>query len=231
MRHFLLIAGVTACAFAHALVLDDFTTGFATVATTTDANYNVAAGVPGGVRAIDHDFVSNINNRSILTDLPSNDPGHFYIEAGSNVNGAVNIYWAGDVDPTTPSGQAFNSDFSDFAGLGGTDLSGYNAFKLDYIGNDQDSTGLVLRVIDTDGNISVFSGTTLSAGDGSALVSFASFTGTADFSSLDGINLSVILPTGNDITLTNFEAVPEPATLAIAGLGLAALARRKRNKA
>lgn len=229
MRHFLLIAGVTACAFAHALVLDDFTTGFASASTKVDANYDVAAGTPGGHRSVDHDFITNMNNRSVLTELDQADPGHFYIESGSNVNAMANIYYAGRPLANTPNDRPYT--FADFDGLGGVDLSGFNAFKVSYEGNDQASTGLMMRVIDQGGNISVFSGTTLAAGDGMALVSFASFVGAADWSDLDGIHLGVALPDGNDITLTNFEAVPEPATLAVVGLGIAALARRKRKQA
>ena len=229
MRHFLLIAGVTACAFAHALVLDDFTTGFASVSTKVDANYDVAAGTPGGHRSVDHDFITNMNNRSVLTELVDSDPGNFYIEAGAKVNANVNLYWAGRVLDGTPTDRPYM--FSDFAGLGGADLSGFDAFKVSWEGNDQNSTGLVMRVIDTGGNISVFSGTTLAEGDGMASVAFADFAGSADFAALDGIHMQIALPDGNDLVLTNFEAVPEPATMAVIGLGVAALARRKRKQA
>lgn len=227
MRHSLLFIGVILSVGANALVLDDFTTGYATVATQTTANYNVAAGVPGGTRAIDHDFMANPNHRSILTDLSQGDPGNFYIESGSNVDGAVDLYWANSVVNGTPNDRPF--DFSDFTGLGGADLSSFNAFQWSYTGNDQDSTTLVMRVEDTSGNVSVFSGTNLTAGNGMAVVNFADFVGSADFSMVNGIHGRIVLPTGNDITLTNFEVVPEPATLLALGLGAATLLRRRRN--
>ncbi len=226
MRLFILCSGILACAAGHALVIDGFTDGFATATTKVDANYQANATVPGGIRSIDHDFIANPNNRNILTELDANDPGNFYIEAGSNVTGAVDLYYAGGALPGTPTDRPF--DYPDFNGLGILDLSAFNAFKVSYVGNDQNSTALVMRLFDAT-NTAVFSGTTIAAGDGFALIPFASFTGNVDFSIIDKVHLRVELPTGNDITLTNFEAVPEPATLALAALGLAAIARRRKS--
>lgn len=237
MRNAFLIAGAIALgSYAHAVVLlDDFTSGFATVSTTVDANYSVNAAVPGGHRSIAHDFNANPRNRSILTDLNQSLPGFFFIEAGSNVDGAVDIFWAGRVNTGVPNNRPFLFDFSDFAGLaasgGAADLSSLNAFRVGYVGNDQPSTTLVMQVKDTSGNISVFSGTPIAAGNGSADIFFSSFTGSASFAAIDGIHLRVVLPTGNDVTLTSFEAVPEPATMVALGLGAAAFAARRRRKA
>ena len=225
MRRLFLFAGITACALSHALVLDGFTDGFASNSTKVDFNYDVSASVPGGIRSIDHAFTANPNNRNILTELLANDPGRFYIESGSNVNGAVNLYYGGGALPGTPNSRPL--DFPDFNGLGGVDLSSFSAFKASYLGNDQNSTTFAMRVFDGT-NTGVFTGTPVAQGSGMVLIPFAAFVGGVNFANVDKIHLQVGLPDGNDITLTNFEAVPEPATMTLLGLGAVAMLRRRK---
>ena len=226
MKKSLIIPGIALCAMSHAVIIDDFSSGFAFHSTTVDFNYGANDGsVPGGVRSVDHDFHSNPLNRTVQTDLDSFDPGNFYIEAGTMVNATVNLYYGGGALQGTPTDRPL--DFPDFNGFGLLDLSSESAFKISYEGNDQSSTGLVMRVFDGT-NTSTYAGTTIAEGDGMVIVPFADFTGSADFSKLDKIHLGIQLPDANDVILTNFEAVPEPATLGVFGLaGLAALVRKR----
>lgn len=227
MRNSFVFAGLCAYAFAQAIVIDDYSAGFGFQSSLVDFNYEANdATVPGGVRSIDHDFISNPRNRTIQTEIDALSPGHLFIESGSKVVGAVDIYYGGGALPGTPNDRPF--DFPDFNGFGPLDLSGETAFKISYTGNDQDSTGLTMRVFDGT-NTGTFAGTTIAAGNGMVLVPFADFTGGVDFSKIDKIHLRIGLPDANDIGLTQFEAVPEPATLGVLAMaGLGALTQRRK---
>ncbi|ARU41870.1 hypothetical protein CCB80_12255 [Armatimonadetes bacterium Uphvl-Ar1] len=223
-----LLAGVLAGS-AHAILIDDFTSGFAGATTTTGAYYNtVSANSIGGHRFVNHIFNSNPLNRPIATDVNAAAPGNMFIEAGSGVNGQATLAWGGAL--TVPASGAGNVFANDFVGLSSVNFSNEAGLRVDYINNDQGSTGLFLQIFDNTLASSFSTLQNAAVGNGSIFFNFASLTGTANLANVRLIVLGTGLPNGNDITLTRVEteAIPEPATLAVLGLAAAAIARRKR---
>jgi hypothetical protein len=222
-----LLAGVLAGS-AHAILIDDFTSGFAGATTTTAAYYNtVSANSIGGFRYVDHQFSSNPLSRPIATEVASAVPGNMFIEAGSGVNGSVTLAWGGATSSASGSGLLNSSAFS---GLGSLDLTNELDFEVGYVNNDQASTQLLMFVYDGANALSSTPLQNAAIGSGTLNFSLASFSGTADLTDVKIVGIALLLPSGNDITLTRVEteAIPEPATLAVLGLAAAAIARRKR---
>jgi len=226
-----LVAGVLVSAAQATILIDDFTSGFNAGSTTTDFYYDTVAGnAIGGHRYVDHRFFGNPLVRPISTEVNAFTPGNMFIEAGSGVNGQAFVVWGGRIINAPDSGPGALSR-SNFFGLG-VDLSGEAGIRVDYINNDQSSTELYIEVWDSNFNVNSVLFTPIAAGNGSFYADFSSFVvfqGTGvNLADIQGIAIGLDLPTGNDITITNVEAVPEPATMIALGLGVAALAQRKR---
>jgi len=108
------------------------------------------------------------------------------------------------------------------------DLSGESRFDVDFFYVE---TPLSVSVTLYDAE-SVYSPTqvvtTVSSGfSKKASFNFSSFVG-YDFSDVDAILMDVTAPTSSDYSISSFSAVPEPASMAVLGLGLASLARRRK---
>lgn len=232
-----LLAGVLLVCGAQAnILIDDFTSGFNSASTSTGFYYDtVAVAAQGGHRYVDHRFDANPLNRPILTDVNAGVPGHMFIEAGSGVDGQSFVVWAGRINNVPNSGPGVVSR-GDFAGIAGSlDLTSELGIQVDYINNDQSSTEIYIEVWDSNFNVNSALFVPVAAGNGSYFAAFSNFVifqGTGvDYSDIRGIAVGLDLPTGNDITLTRVEAVPEPATMTILGLGIAGIAAQRRRKA
>jgi hypothetical protein len=227
-----LVAGVLVCSAQATILIDNFTTGFNSGATNTAFYYDtVAVGAIGGHRYVNHRFTANPLNRTIFTDVNAAAPGHLFIEAGSGVDGQAFVVWGGRIigAPTSGPGGLPRGNFDGI--IPNVNLTGEQGIQVDYINNDQNSTGIYVEVYDGT-NLAFLNFAPVAAGNGSYFAPFSSFTsiGAVNMAAVKLIAVGVDLPNGNDITLTRVAAVPEPATMTMLGLGLAAfVARRKRN--
>lgn len=122
-------------------------------------------------------------------------------------------------------------------GLDGVDLTdgGTNtAFMLDVLTTDLDLTIDVIIHSGAGNSTTVSTTLTGPAGPTSVVIDFADIIATtgagADFSDVGAVELVLRGPESVDATIDNFKVIPEPASMALLGLGLAVIARR-RNKA
>jgi hypothetical protein len=107
-------------------------------------------------------------------------------------------------------------------------LSGQDRFRLTFRSNDLPMV-LTTEVFDAESfYTSVNTSQIVAAGNNFTVDVLFSSLGGYNFGDLDAVAFVFDTPASGDFALTSIEAVPEPATLAVLGLGAAALMRRRK---
>lgn len=218
MRKFILLALAITGSAAHALMIDDFSTGNINDVISTGNNVLVtAAGVPGGFR-----YTNNIIDAN-----PLNRTHSVIVTNGVLVSDSQTLV---DAQAWVGYGADANSQFTNFLNL---DLSGQDRFRFTFASNDLPAT--IQMQVFQDGFGSAFSSfyniaPNMILTNQTIDIMFSDFGG-FNFADVDGIAFFIDTTPSGDVVLDSFEAVPEPASMVALGLGVAALVARKKRKA
>jgi hypothetical protein len=211
---------------ANALYIDDFSSGSFTVVAGS-ANPRVeavrsGAGILGGERDVMLDWISGPQFASGII----NGDGHLYMNTDAETVGRLYLQYDGF------DGELEN-DLVQTPGTGlNANLTGFTDFVFRFravngtFGSDIATTILVTSSTGTVSH-TVFTGSGLNQ---VTTASFGSFSG-VDWSNVQRLDFIFNGNMSSDWTLDSIEVVPEPATMAVLGLGAAALMRRRRRSA
>lgn len=232
MKRFLILSGMVAlaCASQAAITIDDFTVGAFAMTGKADQYSTQTGATPNiiqGFRYNSFAFSGNPSNRTMTSEIDAALPGNYFFEAGTGVSGSMVAAWfsglQNGVSASGPGGLTTN-DVTAFNPL--VDLSGQTSLQLSYKDNDQNTT-VNFGIYSADLSTAEEHSLAMTSGAGTLNMSLANFTN-IDLSQIGGLYLRIEIPNGNDFTLTNYQAVPEPASIIAIGAGLAALARRRK---
>ena len=221
MKKLLILAGVVSAGIANAVLIDDF------------GDPQFVTGLTGGsyVDSVFGTMLSGERDTEML--VLANPAGQFadLIVAGNVMtysNGFLmeSILWLQyDVMGDTTNG--FAGDINNLVGTPGL-LPGYNdRVELSWLGNDLDVlVAVVLRTggVVTDTNFGVRLG-----GSGAGVQTIG--INPAAAAAADSITIAFRARPSGDFALRRIETVPEPASMAAIGLGIAGLIARRRRKA
>ena len=214
------LAGIAAVASSQAFLVDDFTSGSYNSGYISSGSVLgwTAATVPGGIRGTFLDIQNNPLGNDARLRVQSSF-GVFQVSTESSVDSLVQIAYGFANNSTTLGSNDLNLD-----------LSIDNLLKLSVRSNDIALPSSV-TLFTNSGTSPLTRSLVIPGGIVPSSASVFTFDFSADAASLTDVDAIVFQFDGapdGDYSFSSIEAVPEPATVAVMGMGVAALLRRRR---
>lgn len=223
-RGFLSLAVLSVAAFSPALIIDTFSDGNVSLVVSNGAGLASLdpATVLGGSRATWIGQTTFTGNRTSTLDISG---GAFSIDNSINTTSTSSLGYG--VTSVANNGTFSSSSNASF------NLAGLNTFRFHFEAADQPLAVEVLLVMDNGAGFEVLT-KTVAGGQFSPFIvdlgpaDITNSGGTITYGDVDQLRISFYTSNAGDFALDQIEAVPEPATMAVIGLGLTAMARRRR---
>ena len=222
MRKFLVLAGVVAAGASNAVVIDDFTSGayFNTIIGGTYVDFQGGT-MCSGERDVQQTVYANPLGQ--FFDLAITGAGLTIVSAGFGLDGQVDLQYdvVGDEAGNTGPGKVLTNP-------PGACLLDCDTIRISWLGNDL-AVEYVVTLRDAVGGVIGVGGGVRAPGSGAGVTDLGF--GGAVLAATRSVTFSFHGAPSADYGITKLECVPEPASMAAIGLGLAGVvARRRRNK-
>ncbi|MGE5486383.1 MAG: PEP-CTERM sorting domain-containing protein [bacterium] len=204
----MLLAFVAGASFATPIIIDPFDEGYLwqPAITTSFSDTASVSNVLGGVRHIEIENAASTGYMALTINNPTvGAAGILDIQSGTNAIPNVRLLY-GNVDTNQ-----LNLDLSNFLAF---------VFTTDY--RDHPGGALIVNLYTKDGGVSTNSIPELAAGSSQYQIPIAGFTGTADLSDVDAIEIVLRGVPNLDMSFDTIELTdtPEPGTLMLVGMAL-----------